>query len=237
MLSQWDEVLLCEAFSHWPSPYLGWSLPHYAFKIWSIKFSVAVSLENQHYSDVIMSVMASLITGASIIYLTVCSGADKKNIKALCYWPLWGEFTGAQWIPHAMFPFDDVIMIKGWWLCMCQWSGSLLVIKWLITWPVPSHYLKQCWLIIPPAQRSCWGVYWFHPIRPSVCPSVCPSVPHPVSALKRLRFWLDPFHIYTSYQATSEGVLDLNLLAKFHFFKICNFHFVYFFYLGSAVTH
>ena len=28
---------------------------------------------------------------------------------------------------------------------------------------------------------------------------VCPSIPGPVSALYRLQFWLDPFHIYTSY--------------------------------------
>ena len=32
------------------------------------------------------------------------------------------------------------------------------------------------------------------------------SVPHPMSALSRLQFWLGPFHIYTSYQATSKGV-------------------------------
>ena len=38
---------------------------------------------------------------------------------------------------------------------------------------------------------------------PSIRPSVCPSIPHPVSALQCLQFWLDPFHIYTSYQATS----------------------------------
>ena len=24
------------------------------------------------------------------------------------------------------------------------------------------------WFIIPPEQRSCWGVYWFHSVRPSV---------------------------------------------------------------------
>ena len=36
-----------------------------------------------------------------------------------------------------------------------------------------------------PAQRRCWGVYWFHSVRPSVRPSrVCPaSVPHHMSAL------------------------------------------------------
>ena len=35
-------------------------------------------------------------------------------------------------------------------------------------------------VIIPPEQRSCWGVYWFHSVRlsvrrPSVRPSVCPG--------------------------------------------------------------
>ena len=41
----------------------------------------------------------------------------KENIKVLCHWPLWGEFTGDPWIPRKkgpatpkMFPFDDVIM-------------------------------------------------------------------------------------------------------------------------------
>ena len=26
----------------------------------------------------------------------------KENIKALCHWPLWGEFTGDRWIPLTM---------------------------------------------------------------------------------------------------------------------------------------
>ena len=30
-----------------------------------------------HYSDVIMTAMASQITGVSIVYSTVCSGADE----------------------------------------------------------------------------------------------------------------------------------------------------------------
>ena len=42
-----------------------------------------------------------------------------------------------------------------------------------------------------------------------------PSVPHPMSALWRLHFWLDPFNIYTSYQATSKGVSHIKFLAKF----------------------
>ena len=37
--------------------------------------------------------------------------------------------------------------------------------------------------------------------------SFCPSVDRIVSALYLLQYLLDPFHIYTSYQATSEGVL------------------------------
>ena len=38
-------------------------------------------------------------------------------------------------------------------------------------------------------------------LRPSICPSV--------------QFWLDPFHIHTSYQATSESVSRVKFLAKF----------------------
>ena len=40
----------------------------------------------------------------------------------------------------------------------------------------------------------------------SVCPSVCPSVDRIVSSLYLLQYSPDPFHIYTFYQATSEGV-------------------------------
>ena len=32
------------------------------------------------------------------------------------------------------------------------------------------------WLSLYPPQRSWGGVYWIHPVRPSVCPSVCLSV-------------------------------------------------------------
>ena len=54
-----------------------------------------------HYSDVMMSAMASQITGVLIVYLAINSDADKKNMKVPRHWPLWGEFTGYQWIPHT----------------------------------------------------------------------------------------------------------------------------------------
>ena len=54
-----------------------------------------------HYIDVIMTTMASQITSLTIIFSTVYSGADQKNIKAPRHWPLWGEFTGDRWIPRT----------------------------------------------------------------------------------------------------------------------------------------
>ena len=47
---------------------------------------------NAHYSDVIMSAIASQITGVSIVYSTVWSSADQRRHP--CHWFLWGEFTG-----------------------------------------------------------------------------------------------------------------------------------------------
>ena len=56
---------------------------------------------NTHYSDVIMSTMASQITSLTIVYSTIYLGADKETIKAPHHWPLCGEFAGDRWIPRT----------------------------------------------------------------------------------------------------------------------------------------
>ena len=59
----------------------------------------------------------------------------------------------------------------------------MIIIWYILEWDRCSVTLKLKYLpflcsevIIPPAQRSCWGVYWFHSIRLSFCPSVRPSI-------------------------------------------------------------
>ena len=48
-----------------------------------------------HYSDPIMSAMASQITDVSIVCSTVCSGANQRKYQSsVHHWPLWGESTG-----------------------------------------------------------------------------------------------------------------------------------------------
>ena len=67
-----------------------------------------------HYSNnSIMSAKGSQITGDSIVYSTVCSGADQINIKAPRHWPLWGESPNKAPVTRKMFPFDDVIIHIG----------------------------------------------------------------------------------------------------------------------------
>ena len=53
-----------------------------------------------HYSDVIMSAMASQFTCVSVVFSTFCADVE-ENIKAPRHLPLWGEFTGDQWIPRT----------------------------------------------------------------------------------------------------------------------------------------
>ena len=74
-----------------------------------------------HYNDVIMSVMVSLITGASIVYSTVCSAADQRKyqrsaslafVRGIHRWPV---NSPHKWpVAQKMFPFDDVIMENAW---------------------------------------------------------------------------------------------------------------------------
>ena len=48
-----------------------------------------------------MSSMESQITSLTIVYSTIYSGPDERNIKAPRHWPLCGEFTVDRWIPPA----------------------------------------------------------------------------------------------------------------------------------------
>ena len=52
-------------------------------------------------NNVIMCVIASQITSLTIVYSTVYSDADQRNIKAPRHWPLCGEFTVDRWIPRT----------------------------------------------------------------------------------------------------------------------------------------
>ena len=70
-----------------------------------------------HYSDVIMSAMASQITSLTIVYSTVYSGADQRkhqSFASLAF--VWGIHRSPVNSPHKgpvtrkMFLFDDVII-------------------------------------------------------------------------------------------------------------------------------
>ena len=70
-----------------------------------------------HYSDVIMSTVASLITGVSVIYSTVCSPADQRKYQSSALLPFVKEIH--RWsvnslhkgpVTRKIFPFFDVIM-------------------------------------------------------------------------------------------------------------------------------
>ena len=96
-----------------------------------IDFLLYIYSTQFHYSGVIMNVMASQITGVSILCLTVGSDTDQRKKWKLCVTGLCEKHQssvslafvlGIHWwqvnSPHKgpvtrkMFPFDDVIMSK-----------------------------------------------------------------------------------------------------------------------------
>ena len=70
-----------------------------------------------HYSDVMIGTIASQITSLTILYLTVCSGADQRKhqnsssrafVRGVHRWPVKSPY---KWpVMRKMFPFDDAIM-------------------------------------------------------------------------------------------------------------------------------
>ena len=88
------------------------------------------AVEYGHYSDVIMSTMASQITEESIVCAPVCSGADKKHQSSVSLsfgrgiyrWPVDSPHNGPE--TRKIFSFDDIILICACakWLCQMQWQ-------------------------------------------------------------------------------------------------------------------
>ena len=60
-----------------------------------------------------MDAIASQITSLMIVYPTVYSDADQRNIKAPRHWPLCGEFTGTGEFPAQMASNAEKVYI--WW--------------------------------------------------------------------------------------------------------------------------
>ena len=77
-----------------------------------------INTTQNHYSDVIMTTMASQITSHTIVYSTVYSGTDQRKhqgstslafVRGIHRWPV---NSPHKWpVTRKMFPFDNVIMM------------------------------------------------------------------------------------------------------------------------------
>ena len=96
---------------------------HKQFRFCRLWVLNTLPLSSQHsctyvyYSDVIIGTMASYITGITIVFSTVYSGADQRKhqsstsmgfVRGIHRWPV---HSPRKWpVTRKMFPFDDVIM-------------------------------------------------------------------------------------------------------------------------------
>ena len=92
----------------------------------------------KHYSDVIMSVMVSQLTGVSIVYLTVCSGADQRKHQSSVSLAFVREIQ--RWPMNSLYS----IHVPGWlqkWLNLITAPGSVSNEPGSVTW-LATKYLK-----------------------------------------------------------------------------------------------
>ena len=110
-----------------------------------------------HYSDVIMSVMASQITGVSIVYSTVVSDADQRKhqssaslafVRGIHWWPV--NSPHKRPVTRKMFSFDDVhdeiLNRSGMWVmkpisAVSSFSQFIRIIKTPVTYWISRSYL------------------------------------------------------------------------------------------------
>ena len=138
--SQWETRLPCNDVSHWlgaslesdlwlaycslaqPSVNHQLSVDIYTgnimiFAIGLFFFVIDVFVLGLITSDVIMGAIASQLTSISIVYSTVCSGADQRKHQSSASLAFemginrWPVNSPHKWpVTRKMFPFDDVII-------------------------------------------------------------------------------------------------------------------------------
>ena len=148
---------------------------------------------NEHYSDVIMSAMASQITSVSIVYSSVCSGADHRKhqssasrvfVRGIHRWPVNSPHKGP--VTRKVFP----LMTSSW-----AHRGHLTSTNWLFidsekgfaSVRQRGHYLNQCSRITNWTLGNKFHWNWnekynsFHKKKTIFENSVCKNVGHFVS--------------------------------------------------------
>ena len=95
----------------------------------SVRPCLCVCQSQMHYGNVIMGTIASQITSLTIVYSTVYSDADQRNIKAPRHWPLCGEFTENRWIPRT----NGQLRGKCFHLMTSLWVGLIPPTKYIFT--------------------------------------------------------------------------------------------------------
>ena len=106
-----------------------------------------------------MGAIASQITSLAIIYSITQSFIQthiKENIKAPRHWPLCGEFTGDQWIPHT----NGQLRGKCFHLMTSSWSQKLSSHPHLSR--LHSYVSKILICSVPLVVRNKWPIWNFH---------------------------------------------------------------------------
>ena len=136
-----------------------------------------------HYSDVIMSTMASQITSLTIVYSTVNSGTGQRKhqssaslafVRGIHRWPM--NFPHKGPVTRKMFLFDNVIMH----ICFIKSPGHTMTDKWkcvihrhaLKPFCGPNYHLNGlvqgctkppiCTIRVSPINHYFTASFWFH---------------------------------------------------------------------------
>ena len=139
------------------------------------------TLKAEHYSDAIISAIASQITGVSIVCSTVHSGAHQRKhqssaslafVRGIHRWPVDSPHKGP--VTRKIFPFDDVT-IK-WSTCMKAADIHLVLVNHELSlsvlWLTTHHKLD----IILDLRRVLWTLGYLFPIHKDI--KLCAIILH-----------------------------------------------------------
>ena len=141
-----------------------------------------------------INLLFALICGTALCGLNFCATFTQWPYACLHNWTK-RSFSSEKSGLRAIFMFLIPVLMTVFATTSCYYNGNLMykhadvmMYQWtthLVNWPIFQQVVFWKLVIINellyPPKRSLGGVYWIHPVRPSVCLSVRPSVRGSVS--------------------------------------------------------
>ena len=132
--------------------------------------SIYVYLKNCQWLNIVEELISRWLITRPLVVKIVCEPCIDPGHPSYWLWKPVLMLHISMWTVHSLC----IYVLPPWDWSQLSNISIQMTVGWFVLYEKWFSFKLQCFLY--PPKRSLGGVYWIHPVLPSVCPSVRPSV-------------------------------------------------------------